>query len=174
MVLVIEMSELDSHALPLIAAAREHAATAATVVLYRFCSSATIRSLRAQGCLVARVPADLSELAVLCRSALAGQRLPLADAEPAILPRRFDEDMLVTITNASNRLACECPRHLSDLLMMVGSFERYSLQCASRNPDDAAVHGMLAKASGQARVLLEDAMERLAAAEGLPLPQRPS
>ena len=172
--LVIEMSELDDSVLPLVAAARERVDAAATVVLYRFCPSATIRALRAQGCLVARVPADLSELALLCRSALGGQRLPLAEpgAEPAITPRRFDEDALVTITTASDRLSCECPRHLSDLLMMVGSFERYSVQCASRNPEDADLHALLARASGQARVILEDAMERLAIAEGLPLPER--
>jgi hypothetical protein len=157
-----------------VAAARERAGAAATVVLYRFCPSATIRALRARGCLVARVPADLSELALLCRSALGGQRLPLAEpeSEPAITPRRFDEDALVTLTAASDRLSCECPRHLSDLLMMIGSFERYSVQCASRNPEDADLHALLAKASGQARVILEDAMERLAIAEGLPLPDR--
>lgn len=170
--LVIEMSELDDSVLPLVAAARERVGAAATVVLYRFCPSATIRALRAQGCLVARVPADLSELALLCRSALGGQRLPLPEAEPAITPRRFDEDALVTITTASDRLSCECPRHLSDLLMMIGSFERYSVQCASRNPEDADLHALLARASGQARVILEDAMVRLAIAEGLPLPER--
>ena len=169
--LVIEMSELDDSALPLVAAARERTQAPATVVLYRFCPSATIRALRAQGCLVARIPADLGELSLLCRSALAGQRLPLVEAEPAVTPRRFDEDMLVTITTASDRLSCECPRHLSDLLMMVGSFERYSVQCASRNPEDAELHALLARASGQARVILEDAMEKLAIAEGLPLPK---
>jgi DNA-binding transcriptional MerR regulator len=171
-VLIIEMSELDDGVLPRVAAARERVEVGAVVVLYRFCPSATIRALRAQGCLVARVPADLSELAVLCRSALSGQRLPLPEPEAPVLPRRFDEDTLVTIANASDRLVCECPRHLSDLLMMIGSFERYSLQCASRNPDDAELHALLGRASGQARVLLEDAMERLAIAEGLPLPGR--
>ncbi|MBQ5939347.1 MerR family transcriptional regulator [Massilia sp. AB1] len=171
-VMVIEMSELDDSVLPLVAAARQRVNVAAAVVLYRFCPSATIRALRAQGCLVVRVPADLGELALLCRSALGGQRLPLSESEPAITPRRFDEDALVTITTASDRLSCECPRHLSDLLMMIGSFERYSVQCASRNPEDADLHALLARASGQARVILEDAMERLAIAEGLPLPDR--
>lgn len=168
--LIVEMAELDDSAVPLVAAAREKAGITAAVVLYRFCSSATIRALRAQGCLVARIPADLSELALLCRSALAGQRPSLP--EPATPPRRFDEDMLLTLTNASDRLACECPRHLSDLLLMVGSFERYSAQCGVRHPEDADLHAMLGQAAGQARVLLEDAMERLAVAEGLPLPRR--
>ncbi|WP_040787341.1 MerR family transcriptional regulator [Massilia niastensis] len=172
-VLVAELSELDDTAVPLVVAAREEAGVAAVVVLYRFCPSATIRALRAQGCLVARIPADLGELGLLCRSALGGQRMQVPEqGMPAVAPRRFDEDMLETITAAGNRLACECPRHLSDLLMMVGSFERYSIQCASRNPDDAALHAQLALAAGRSRVLLEDAMEKLAIAEGLPLPNR--
>jgi len=171
-VLVAEMSELDDSAMPLLAAASEATGAAATVVLYRFCPSATIRALRAQGYLVARVPADLGELALLCRSALAGQRLPAQEAAPAaVAPPRFDEEALAAISAAGNRLTCECPRHLTDLLLMVGSFERYSAGCANRNPEDAQLHAQLELAAGQARVVLESALMALALADGLPLPQ---
>lgn len=170
-VLVVELSELDDSALPLLAAAREAAGAAATVVLYRFCASATIRALRSAGCLVARVPADLGELALLCRSALAGQRLPLQEAAaPAVAPPRFDEEALASISAAGTRITCECPRHLTDLLLMIGSFERYSAQCASRNPEDARLHAQLELAAGQARMVLEGALTALAIADGLPLP----
>jgi DNA-binding transcriptional MerR regulator len=171
-VLLIELSELDEGALPMIASARKACAAAAVVVLYRFCASATIRALRAQGCLVARVPAELGELVLLCRSALAGERLPPLERRdvPGVPEVRFDEEMLSMITAVGNRLACECPRHLADLLLMVGSFERYSAQCASRNEDDAQLHQELQHAAGRARAILESAMERLARAEGLPLP----
>ncbi|MFC5459745.1 MerR family transcriptional regulator [Massilia niabensis] len=177
-VLVVELSELDDTALAPIAAARAASGVAATVVLYRFCPSATIRALRAQGCLVTRVPADLGELALLCRAALAGQGVasPQGRTAPAtaVAPPRFDDDALAAMTAASNRLSCECPRHLSDLLMMLFSFERYSAQCANRNPEDARLHAQLELAAGQARMVLEEAMEALAIAEGLPLPwQRP-
>jgi DNA-binding transcriptional MerR regulator len=168
-VLLVELSELDEGALPLIASAREACAAAAVVVLYRFCASATIRALRAQECLVARVPAEPGELLLLCRSALAGERLPPIE-RPDVPEVRFDEEALFTITAAGNRLACECPRHLADLLLMVGSFERYSAQCASRNADDAQLHRELQHASGHARAILETAMECLARAEGLPMP----
>ncbi|MGF6182420.1 DNA-binding transcriptional MerR regulator [Massilia sp. UYP32] len=171
-VLVIEQSELDERALPAIAAARDAAGVGAVVVLYRFCSSATIRTLRAQGCLVARIPADLNELALLCHSALTGHRPPLQEpVAAAVAPPRFADEDLANIAAAGNRLTCECPRHLTELLMMVGSFERYSQHCASRNPEDAALHAELALASGRARVVLEAAMERLAIEEGLPLPK---
>jgi hypothetical protein len=153
----------------MIAAAREACAAAAVLVLYRFCASATIRSLRAQNCLVARVPAELGELLLLCRSALSGKRLA-PPVQPEVREARFDEATLAAIAAAGNRLACECPQHLSDLLLMVGSFERYSAQCASRNLQDAQLHQELQHAAGRARAILETAMERLAQAEGLPLP----
>jgi hypothetical protein len=176
-VLLVELPELDEQAVPQIAAARDATRAGAVVVLYRFCSSATIRVLRAQGWLVARVPAEMGELVPLCRQALAGQRLmPLRRVQPVDepietpAPRRFDEEALANLTSAANRLACECPRHLSELLLMLGSFERYSGQCASRNHADAVLHQDLGNAAGQARAILEAALERLARAEGLPLP----
>ncbi|MCC6069571.1 MerR family transcriptional regulator [Massilia sp. GCM10020059] len=166
-VLLVELSELDDAALPKIAAARQQAGAAATLVMYRFCASATIRELRAQGCLVARVPAELGELVMLCRTASSGKPLLALPAREAVAPRRFDDATLAAYAAAGNRLECECPRHLADLLMMVGSFERYSAQCASRNEADARLHAELEHAAGAARTVLEAAMERLALAEGL-------
>lgn len=169
-VLLIEVSELTESAVPEIAALRE-ATGAAAVVLYRFCASATIRQLRTHGCLVARAPADPSELALLCRAAL-GARAPSAPSSNAtVLPaRRLDDQALTALSVAANAVACECPTHLAEILLMLNSFERYSAQCASRTPADASIHQDLSNAAGQARVLLEGAMERLARAEGLPLP----
>ncbi|MGV3743428.1 MAG: MerR family transcriptional regulator [Burkholderiaceae bacterium] len=167
-VLVVEMSELDAAAIPHILAARQAAAVQAVVVLYRFCPSATIRQLRMHECLVARVPADPGELVMLCRTALVGQRVAAKkEANPELTAPRFDVDALTTFATANNKIGCECPRHLAEILLMVGSFERYSAQCASRNPEDERLHQELGHAAGQARGILEQAMERLVRAEGL-------
>lgn len=170
-VLLVEISELDEAAVPAILAARDAAGVGATVVLYRFCASATIRELRLQGCLVARVPGELGELALLCRSATLGRQqalaVPPAQVASSVAPKRYDDATLAAYAAAGNRLQCECPRHLADLLMMVGSFERYSAQCASRNAEDAQLHADLERAAGVARTVLEVAMGQLARAEGL-------
>lgn len=168
-ILLVELSELDEQAIPMIEAASAALHAVAVVVLYRFSPSAAIRTLRARGWLVARVPSEMGELVPLCRQALEGQHLPpRADAPPA--GPRFDEETLAGITGASSRLACECPRHMAELLLMIGSFERYSAQCASRDSADAQVHLDLHQSAGQARMILEAALERLAHAEGIPLP----
>jgi hypothetical protein len=172
-VLLIEISELDDSVVPAIAALREQLGVAA-VVLYRFCTSATIRQLRAHGCLVARAPTDVAEIVLLCQAALAAAPAPPLQAVRTQLrappPPRFDEQALALLATAKNSVECECPRHLTEILLMLGSFERYSQQCASRNADDALLHEQLNHAAGAARVLIESALERLARADGLPLP----
>jgi hypothetical protein len=172
-VVLIEMSELDDSVVPAISALRQQFGIA-TVVLYRFCASAIVRQLRMLGCLVARAPSDAAEIVLLCQAALAAA--PMAQAQPALAsagapaPRRFDDQALAALAAASTIISCECPRHLSDILLMLGSFERYSAQCAARTPADALLHEQLHHAAGSARMLLEAALERLARAEGLPLP----
>lgn len=171
-ILIVEASELDDGILSSIAAVRQQLGIGAVVVLYRFSSSATIRVLRERGCLVARIPADIGELALLCRSALRGTRLPVPEL-PAMPPaRRYDEAALAMLAQVSQGPACECPRHLAEVLMTVGSFERYSEQCSARSPEDAQLHARLANAAGQARALLEDVMEQLILAENLSIPQQ--
>lgn len=172
-VLLVELAELDERAIPMIEAASAALHAVAVVVLYRFSSSATIRALREEGWLVARVPSEMGELVPLCRQALEGQHLPPRTADMLPAGPRFDDEMLANLTAASSKLACECPRHMAELLMMVGSFERYSAKCASRNNADAQVHEDLNRAAGQARMILEAALERLARAEGIPLPPPP-
>lgn len=170
-VLLIEETEMSSDALPLILAAQRATQVPAVVVMYRFCDSATVRRLREHGYLVARVPADATEIAMLCGSALAGAGRPLPLPPPAPR-RRLDDQALAALAAASTTINCECPRHLSDILVMLGSFERYSLQCASRNASDAALHQDLNRSAGMARAIMEQALERLALAEGLPLPDQ--
>ena len=168
-VLLIEQSEFDESAMDDIKVFRKRCGNPPTVVLYRFCSSAIIRALRAQGCMAARTPADMGELPMIARAAISGERAP-AKPLTAAPPTRFDEQFLSSVTSKGTQVVCECPKHLAELLMMVGSFERYSARCASRNENDAQLHQELATAAGQARALLESAMDRLARAEGIEIP----
>ncbi|MBS3996850.1 MAG: MerR family transcriptional regulator [Hydrogenophaga sp.] len=83
---------------------------------------------------------------------------------------RYDDTALTALAGMSSRVACECPRHVAELLMQIGSFERYSAGCAHLRPGDAALHAQLQQVAGVARVLLETALQRLAQAEGLAWP----
>ena len=64
-------------------------------------------------------------------------------------------------------MRCECPHHIADLLMAVTSFEHYSATCEIEQPADAAEHRYLQATAASARMLFEDALIRLARAEGI-------
>jgi hypothetical protein len=62
---------------------------------------------------------------------------------------------------------------LAQLLLQVSYFEKYSGECANRSSADAQLHAYLQQVAGAARMLFEKALERVAIAEGLPLPLPP-
>jgi DNA-binding transcriptional MerR regulator len=92
--------------------------------------------------------------------------LPAGDA-PA---RRFDDAALTDFAGLSSTIACECPRHVAELLMQLSNFEAYSAQCENLSPSDAALHAYLRRVAGASRALFESALERVAIQEGLMLP----
>jgi hypothetical protein len=53
------------------------------------------------------------------------------------------------------------------LVRQLGAFERYSSECAHRNPADAHLHGELERLASTARALIEEGLARVAAADGL-------
>ncbi len=85
-------------------------------------------------------------------------------------PRRYDDTTLSDIAGLSSTVACECPRHVADLLMQLSHFEAYSAECSSRSREDAELHRYLQRAAAAARAIFEVALERIAVHEGLLLP----
>ncbi|WP_426115383.1 MerR family transcriptional regulator [Massilia sp. PWRC2] len=164
-VLLVEMAEPDGAEVTRLMAAREKSGASAVVVLYRFCSSATVRTLRGAGFMVARFPAEMGELPLLCRAALHRHQAP-APANRA--PARFDALTLAAISadgSAGTDPRRDSARALADMLLQVGSFERYSATCADADLSaarlDAVLHRELEDVAGRARALLEQAMGRL-------------
>jgi hypothetical protein len=142
------------------------------VVLYGFGTEALVESLRAAGLGLRREPAsgrELARLVVATVRAVRGQPVDEPPGEGGPPPRRFSDEVLARIGELPSNVMCECPRHLSDLVMQVGAFERYSQDCLQRGTGDAALHRHLARLAGTARALFEQALERVAMQEQLPL-----
>ena len=53
-------------------------------------------------------------------------------------PPRFSAADLERLAAASSGVACECPRHLSDLVSALTAFELYCAQCVALSPEDSA------------------------------------
>ncbi len=155
------------------------------VVFYGFGTERSTQALRDAGVLLRRGPMSDADLGTLLEAALQG----LATAPPelpdpgddaglpmpvagVIAPRRFDDEALADITARSPVMACECPRHLAELVTLIAQFETYSGDCENRHPEDAALHDYLHRVAGTARTQFEEALERVARAEGIALPAR--
>jgi MerR family transcriptional regulator, light-induced transcriptional regulator len=174
-VLAIELPTLQADSVAFVNEMVEAVGARSAVVSYRFGPTAVLSALRARGHAVTHSPLDLVELERLCREAIRLEPTHAPTVSPpvpleAVPSRRFDDRSLAQIAQASTALYCECPRHVVDLLLSLGSFERYSAECENRSPADAALHRYLQRVAGSARALFEDALVLVARSEGLALP----
>lgn len=171
---------LPPEAPPELEAARLACRATQVAVVYHFAGSAATRALADAGAVTFREPADDDALGTWLASIQADLpqpvlEAPASDTPPTTLPsytvapRRFDDASLTVIAGLSSTLACECPRHVAELLMQLSSFEAYSAGCIHRHAADAELHAYLQQVAGASRALFEAALERVARHEGLPL-----
>lgn len=171
-VVIIELPTIRDTDVELVGSLKAACAASCVVILYRFARTALVQRLRTSGYTVARGTMELQEIEAICRRVMGvGARkvdrpaLAAADAERP--PARFDEQTLAALASASRAVECECPRHLVDLVISLGGFERYSGECAASSPTDLVLHLELQRAAGLARSIVERALERVAIYEGL-------
>jgi hypothetical protein len=183
---VAECPTLFEDKVDLIVEKTQAAGALRAIVVYHFCQD-SVRE-RLEGCSAnisaLRAPISAEELKSACEAdmALASIRsnpLPdvaeLMDIEsiPASLvseeipPRQFSDEALSDISQISTAIGCECPHHMSSLLMALNAFELYSKECENKTAADAMLHAFLHRRTAHARSILEDALTVLAEAEGI-------
>ena len=114
----------------------------------------------------------LNSLSMAARSEPpAADKLELS-SEP-VPPRRWDDAALVDFAGLSSTIACECPRHVAELLVQLSHFEAYSAECEHRSAADAELHAYLRQVAAASRASFEAALEHVALHEGLMLPLSP-
>lgn len=150
-------------------------------VLYGFAAEPVCEALASAGTALLREPQPDVVLAQwlhsLSAATLGTPRPSARNAVPSpvtvpmpVPPRRWDEAALAEFAGRSSTMACECPRHVAELLVQLSHFEAYSAQCASRGPADAELHAHLGQVAAASRARFEHALERVALHEGLLLP----
>ncbi len=149
------------------------------VVVFGFARKPVVASLLERHPVTAlRAPVGLPELQLACQAIPALGSLPRAagrqddarspeSAGEPVPPVRFSPAELERFSASSSTVACECPRHLAELVMALSAFETYSAQCIDLSPQDAELHGWLYRETGRARAIMEAALERIARHDGL-------
>ena len=79
--------------------------------------------------------------------------------------RYYSNKRLIELSTASTVIKCECPQHLSSMIIKLVQFEHYSLECIDRYEKDADLHAMLGNMAGHARSVLEKALLKVLEAE---------
>lgn len=126
-----------------------------------------------------KVPVTVSNLRTHMTSVIVKQLLaaPGADREEAVATvreaapteRRFTKAQLARLREIESKVECECPNHLSELLLSLSAFEDYSAACESRSADDAKIHSLLHRSTAAARRIVEDALVELLRHENIVL-----
>ena len=175
--LLVHQPQLHEGWLAAIEAAAPAFAGVPKAVLYSFAADPVCEALATAGTALLREPQpdavlaqwlnSLSSKAATAPQPAAGLPTPGAEAVP---PRRWDDAALADFANQSPTIACECPRHVAELLMQLSHFEAYSAECEHRSAADAELHAYLRRAASASRARFEAALEHVALHEGLLLP----
>jgi len=150
-------------------------------VLYGFAADPVCEALASSGTALLREPQPDAVVGQWLRnlSATPGTT-PQANADTARdlpthapTPRRWDDAALADFAGRSSTMACECPRHVAELLAQLSHFEAYSAECEHRSAADAELHAYLRQVAAESRARFEAALENVALHEGLMLPASP-
>jgi DNA-binding transcriptional MerR regulator len=138
------------------------------LVIYRFANKKVLEKLRRKKFILLRAPVEIQTVIRHCdallRQILSASKLSsfsLPDLTEPVPTRTYDDKKLARIANISTTIKCECPQHLAELIVALGAFEAYSLQCENQNDKDAALHAYLHKTTAQARHIMENALAHL-------------
>jgi hypothetical protein len=159
--LIVNLLDLGERPVEQAAAIRKERGVALFVV-YDFAPRQTLEGLADAGAWTLRGP--LRELTTLRRLLrLTSSRRP----NPHTAPRRFDTRDLNRLVEITSAVGCECPQHIATLVQSLVAFEDYSRHCENKNPEDAALHAMLAEGTSVARQKMEVLLAAVVDAEGL-------
>lgn len=166
-VLVVHVASLQASVSERVLALRAELPAAAAVVVYAFGVEAAAHALRASGFAVRREPVTGKELAQLIVASKSRPVLMQEASSARRVPRLYSDAELVSVAEAPSGVACECPRHLAEIVTLLVAFERYSADCAEQNEDDAALHRHLENVASAARTMFEQALASVVIDRGL-------
>ncbi len=147
-----------------------------TILIYSFAKRDVINALRGEKRQVMRGPLKMQDLRTalinLIVRDMTSKPLP---AKHAVVPETpppavfFTAEQLTRLQEIKSVVDCECPNHVSDIIISLKAFEDYSKQCESKNDADVKMHEFLWRASGHSRALMEHALKELCRFEGIDL-----
>ena len=146
------------------------------VLVYDFARGTELARLSRGGARLVRGPLRTTEMGQMIDDFLAIEATtPRRTIRPALTetapgaPRLFSDEQIAKLMEWHSAVQCECPSHVATLVSSALAFERYSEDCESLGPEDAALHRYLAGASARVRHELETMLQRVCEHEDIPV-----
>ena len=83
--------------------------------------------------------------------------------------RLYSNKQLIQLTSASRVIKCECPQHMSSIVIKLVQFEQYIAECIEKYDVDQELHAELGNTAGHSRSILEKAIAKVIKAENITL-----
>ncbi len=142
------------------------------ILIYGFTNSAAKKKLDKTDFVLIQAPITVEHLHAEIKHLIENAEMYTGRSDDMILnssapSRQYSNNELIRLSSASTTIKCECPQHLSSMILRLVQFEVYSTQCENRNMKDAKLHALLGKMTGHARSIMEKALSEVVKAEGL-------
>jgi len=161
-VVVVECASLGSAQVERLRELQASDLTRRVIVTYRFGNTHWLEELEGAGIASMAFPPDTGKLAFEIARGVVEDEVSIGESNLGELmvakPRQFGSAELSAAARLKSTLDCECPRHISELITALVNFEEYSASCSVDNWRDAAVHACIYAYTGQARHLMEKAL----------------
>lgn len=161
--LVTECSSLGNSQMQQVEALASTLGAGRVMVTYQYGSERWLKEFEQRKIATAVFPPDPAFLAFELSRSVTEKAIGLGNSNLGELtssrPRQFSEEQLSAARTLKSALECECPKHITDLVRALASFEEYSAGCSVENWQDAAVHSSIYAYTGQARWLMERALQ---------------
>jgi len=139
----------------------------AMLVVYRFAPQRLLDQLARVGIRAVKAPLQREFLGAASLPGEGSGERPAAPQEHDYRTRQFSSAELSRLGAQTSAVACECPRHIANLVRDLQAFEDYTLACEAATPADAALHREVYDVIARARALTEDALAIVATEERL-------
>ena len=144
------------------------------VLIYGFMNNATKKKLSKTHFTCLQAPISIEHLKTEIRN-LTKNEMPKENTLDKLnvraqAPKKlYSTKKLIKLSSASSTIKCECPQHLSSIIIKLLQFEAYSSECIIRYKKDAELHKLLGNMTGHARSILETALTEVVTAENISL-----
>lgn len=135
------------------------------IIIYWFSDTKLLESINKSLITTMRSPVEIDELVIISNNIYdlsADFKIDIQSDE-----RIFKFPQLARIACSAPSIECECPHQLVTLIYSLTAFEKYSLECESKNLQDSKLHRFLHDTTCKARSLVEKALEKVVEIEGI-------